>query len=154
MITDDARLVDAHACQVEAWTRRSHDADEYWVMPACNFTGNLEIMFGGARTRTDEGSAFSDNVLQGKTVLKTLETGGWGLALTLGTVRHPDREKANGWPGDTYLNVPVSLSFVEDRWIAHFNGGAMHRRDEKRTVPTWGFGNELELREDLHFIPE
>jgi len=154
MITDDARVVDAKACQVEAWTRRTRDADEYWALPACNFTGNLELTFGGGRTRADGTSAFTDNVLQGKTVVKPLEAGGWGAAFTLGTARHPHRETANGWPGDTYLNVPVSVSLMDDRWIAHFNAGASYRRDEKRTVATWGFGNEVQLRHDLFFIPE
>ena len=48
----------------------------------------------------------------------------------------------------------VSVSLMNDRWVAHFNGGASYRRDEKRTVPTWGFGNEVQLRHDLFFIPE
>lgn len=154
MITDDARIVDAKACQLESWTRHTADADEYWALPACNFTGNLELTFGGARTRSNGTDAFTDNVLQAKTVVKPLEAGEWGMALTLGTARHPHREAANAWPGDTYLNVPVSISLMEDRWIVHLNGGASYRRDEKRTVPTWGLGNEIQLRQDLFFIPE
>jgi hypothetical protein len=154
MITDDARLLEARSCQLEAWTRRTRDEDEYWALPACNFTGNLELTFGGARTRNDEGSAFTENVLQAKTILKPLEAGGWGLGFTLGTVRHPRREKANGWPGDTYLTVPVSVSLMDERWTAHFNGGMVYRRDEKRTVPTWGFANEVQLRGELYLIPE
>ena len=153
MVTDDARIVDAKACQVEAWIKRNPDSTEYWALPACNFTGNLELTFGGGRV--DDGiDAFTDNVLQGKTVLRALEPGGWGAALSLGTVRHPHRETANGWPGDPYFNVPVSASVIGDTWIAHLNGGASWRRDEKRTVGTWGFGNEVRLRPQLYFIPE
>lgn len=154
MITDDARVVDAKACQVESWTRHTREADEYWALPACNFTGNLELTFGGARVRSDGASVFTDNVLQGKTLLKPLETDGWGAAFTLGTVRHPHRVEANGWPGDAYFNVPISFSLMHDKWVAHLNGGASYRRDEKRTVATWGFGNEVQLRPDLFLIPE
>lgn len=153
MVTDDARIVDAKACQLESWVKRNPDSTEYWALPACNFTGNLELTFGGARTR-DGTDAFTDNVLQAKTMLRPLQPGGWGAALTLGTVRHPHREMANGWPGDEYFNVPVSVSTADDKWVAHFNGGASYRRDEKRTVGTWGFGNEVQLRPDLFLIPE
>lgn len=40
MITDDARTVDAKACQVETWVKFNRDSTEYWALPACNFTGN------------------------------------------------------------------------------------------------------------------
>lgn len=42
MITDDARIVDAKACQVESWVKDNKGSTEYWAIPACNFTGNLE----------------------------------------------------------------------------------------------------------------
>jgi hypothetical protein len=154
MVTDDARIVDAKACQLETWTRRTRDGNEYWALPACDFTGNLELTFGGGRTHSDEGNGFTDNILQAKTMVKPLESGGWGMALTLGTARHPQREAYSGWPGDPYFNVPVSFSTMEDRWVAHFNAGASYRRDEKRTVGTWGFGHEIQLRDDLYLIPE
>lgn len=153
MITDDARIVDGKACQVESWAKRNADSTEYWALPACNFTGRLELTFGGARTR-DGTDAFTDNVLQAKTLLRPLEPGGWGAAFTLGTVRHPQRATANGWPGDPYFNVPLSASLAGERWIAHLNGGASYRRDGKRTVGTWGFGNELQIHPRLYFIPE
>jgi len=153
MITDDARVVDARSCQVETWMRHNEDSTEYWALPACNPWGNLEITFGGARTHDAEGDAFTDHVLQAKTVLKRLESG-WGAALTLGTNRRAHRESANGWPGDAYVNVPFSVPVKGDAWIAHVNVGAQHRRDEGRTLATWGFGNEVRLRDDLYFIPE
>jgi len=43
MITDDARIVDAGSCQVETWVTRNRNDTEYWALPGCNFTGNLEI---------------------------------------------------------------------------------------------------------------
>jgi len=155
MITDDARIVDAKACQVESWVRRNQDSTEAWALPACNPTGNLEITFGGARTwfRGDD-NHFTDNQFQLKTVLVPLETNGLGVALAAGLLRRPHREVETGWPGDYYFYVPISKSFADDAWVVHVNVGAQWHADEKRTQGTWGLGNEIKLRDDLFFIPE
>ena len=89
MITDDARITDAKACQLESWVKKNRDSTEYWALPACNFTGNLELTIGGARTHDDTGTQITDLVFQGKTLFKTLETNGWGIGLDAGTVCHP-----------------------------------------------------------------
>ena len=49
LATDDAAVVAPKTCQLEAWSRMAHDGRDYWVQPACNFTGNLELTVGGAR---------------------------------------------------------------------------------------------------------
>ena len=154
MITDDARVVDPKACQVESWARRNRDSTEFWALPACNPTGYFEFTFGGARVREHGEDAFTDNLVQVKTILRPLETNGWGVGLAVGTIRHLRRESANGWPGDAYFYVPVSIAFLDDAWVLHLNGGAVHRRDERSNVATWGVGNEIRLRDDLYFIPE
>jgi hypothetical protein len=154
MITDDARVVDPKACQVESWVRRNVDSTEFWALPACNPTGHFEFTLGGARTWEHGESAFTDLQIQAKTVVRPLETDGWGVAFAAGTVKHPRRETANGWPGDAYFYVPVSIAFNNDQWVVHLNAGAVNRRDEKRTLATWGLGNEIRLRDDLYFIPE
>src|SRR5688572_22139816 len=79
LVTDDARTVDAKACQVESWTRSNQGSKEYWALPACNFTGNLELTLGGGRTSDAEGIHTSDIVLQGKTLFKPMDTNGWGI---------------------------------------------------------------------------
>lgn len=48
MITDDARLTDAGACQVESWVHIHGNQHEFWALPACNPGGNLELTLGGA----------------------------------------------------------------------------------------------------------
>ena len=123
MITDDARVVDPKACQVESWVRRNRESTEAWALPACNPTGHFELTFGGARTWEHGESAFTDQQIQAKTVLRPLETDGWGLALAVGTVRHPKRETANGWPGDAYFYVPVSIAFNNDASATACAGG-------------------------------
>lgn len=155
MITDDARIVDAKACQVESWVKRNESSTEAWALPACNPTGNLELTFGGARTWVrGEGSAFTDHQVQAKTLFQPLEPNGLGYGLAVGTLRHPHRESANGWPGDYYAYVPVSKSFADDFWVMHVNVGAFRKRDEGRTQGTWGWGNEIRVRDELFVIPE
>ena len=38
LVTDDARIVDPKACQLETWTRFNRGSTEHWVQPACIFT--------------------------------------------------------------------------------------------------------------------
>ena len=154
MITDDARTVDPKACQIESWIRRNRESTEMWALPACNPTGHFELTFGGARVVEHGESAFTDQVVQVKTILRPLETDSWGLGLAVGTVRHPKRESASGWPGDAYFYVPLSVAYANDAWVVHVNAGAVNRRDQRQTLVTWGIGNEIRLRDDLYFIPE
>jgi hypothetical protein len=69
LVTDDAAVVAPKTCQLETWAHWVHDAREYWAQPACNFTGNLELAIGGARTYPDTGESSSIVQLQAKTVL-------------------------------------------------------------------------------------
>ncbi|MGZ5073010.1 MAG: hypothetical protein ACXWBL_07725 [Usitatibacter sp.] len=138
MITDDARIVDSKACQVESWIKRNRDSTEFWALPACNPTGNVELTFGGARTRENGESAFTDEQVQAKTIFRPLETNGWGVGLAVGTVRHPRREVESGWPGDVYFYVPASFSYLDDKWVVHVNAGVTRLRDEGRNLATWG----------------
>ncbi|HET9653707.1 MAG TPA: hypothetical protein VFP36_16015 [Usitatibacter sp.] len=154
MVTDDARIVDAQACQIETWTKRNADSTEYWALPACNPAGNVEITVGGASTTADGMTRTTDEVIQGKTLFRTLDEGVAGIGLAVGMVRHPHREAKAGWPGDPYAYVPLSASFAEGRWVSHVNVGASRRRDEGRTVATWGWGHEVQLRPELFLIPE
>lgn len=154
MVTDDARIVDPKSCQVESWIKRNRNSTEAWALPACNPTGNVELTFGGARTWANGEAAFTDHVVQAKTIFKPLEPDGWGIGLAVGTFRHPHRAAARGWPGDLYAYSPISVSFASDAWVVHVNVGATRRRDEQRTQGTWGLGNEIRLRDDLILIPE
>ena len=155
MVTDDARIAEAKACQVETWIMGDRNVTEAWALPACNPTGNLELAFGGARTFAHGTSRFTGNAVQAKTLLHALGDGPWGLGFTLGTVRRPARASANGWPGDTYFYVPLSAMVLPgERWVAHFNLGATRQRDTATTVGTWAFGNEVRLDDHLTFIPE
>lgn len=150
MITDDARITDAKSCQLESWIRNTPHSTEYWALPACNFTGNLELTAGGARTHAEADTYLSDFVLQGKTVLKALEPDGWGVGLTAGTVSHRHVRNAGR---DWYATVPASFSFQDDRVVLHTNLGWL-REQANRTQLTWGMGTEIALDQNSWLIAE
>ena len=151
MITDDARTVDPKACQVESWVRSNRDSTEYWALPACNFTGNLEVTFGGARTHDDSGTRTTDVVLQAKTLFRKLETNSWSWGLGGGTIRHPPE---HGPAGDLYAYVPVTFSLRDDRTFVHTNIGWLRQKEDGRNRMTWGLGSETELTQRAWLIAE
>jgi hypothetical protein len=151
MITDDARTVDAKACQVESWVRTNHGSREYWALPACNFTGNLELTFGGARTADATGTHATDIVLQGKTLFKTLEPNGWSVGLVAGGIRHPADGKS---VSELYSYVPASFSYFNDKMVLHTNVGTLHNTLNSSTRGTWGIGSETSFAENTWFIAE
>jgi len=152
LITDDARIVDAKSCQVESWVRTNRDSREYWALPGCNFTGNLEVTFGGAITKDGTGSETSDVVMQAKTLFKILEPNGWSIGLAAGNVRHPHQHRR--FAGDLYAYVPASFSFHDDRFVLHVNAGVLRQKSESQTRLTLGLGSETQVFANTWLIAE
>lgn len=152
MITDDARIVDAKACQLESWVKHPKGHAEFWALPACNFSGNLELTVGGALTRMDGGTRTSAQLLQGKTLLKPLESNGWGVALALGMSRDPRREAGGGH--DMYAYMPVSFAFRDDRLLVHTNVGWLREQGSRGQHLTWGLSTEAQLQQHTWLIAE
>ncbi|KAA6123724.1 hypothetical protein [Cupriavidus cauae] len=155
LVTDDARIVDPQSCQLESWLRFNRDGTERWALPGCNFTGNFEWTFGGAVQRYGDGpgNAITDLQFQGKTVLKPVETNGYGVALTLGMTEYPKAERRRT-PGGLYLNLPLTVSMRDDRLLLHANFGATHDRAERQTRMTWGVAGEAAVSERWAMIAE
>ncbi len=153
MITDDARIVDAKGCQVESWHRSNREAaSQFWAVPACNPTGNLEISVGGAFEQTGGERRLAAGLVQGKTIFRPLQANdwGWGLAVGRSLDRPLGQERASSW----YAYAPVSLSLRDDRLIVHLNLGLRSDRRTQRTHGTWGLGSELRLADHLQLITE
>lgn len=140
MATDDAGITEAGACQLESWAQRSQGLNEYWMVPACNFTGNLEVAVG--RTRIDTGFGHdSTTLVQGKTLFKPLATNSWGIGVAAG-VRF--RKEYVG-SGDKYAYIPLSWSFADDRLLVHSNIGWLRDGVTRRDAVTWALGAETAL---------
>lgn len=138
MATDDARIVDARACQLETWVRGYRDGgEELWALPGCNPFGGFELTLGGASLRPDDTPRRT--VLQGqiKTLLRAVEPDGWGWGIAVGTLN----VKRTSIEGRTspYLYLPLSIALDGERLMLHANVGATRapagRRDARAT---WG----------------
>jgi hypothetical protein len=89
---DDAAVVDAHTCQVEGWMQSARDEQQYWIAPACNLFGNVELSVGAARIDADASNRTSQFQLQGKTVLIARGDGAWSFGAEAGAQRDTGAE--------------------------------------------------------------
>ena len=138
MITDDARLTDAGACQMETWVHIHQDEREFWALPACNPGGNFELTLGGALAYTDGQKQHGALLVQGKTLIKPLTTNSYGIGFAAGYATQPGSEQS----GSPYLYVPVSFSLADDRVVIHTNLGNLRERESRKNHLTWGVGGD------------
>jgi hypothetical protein len=141
MTTDDAALLSDKGCQVESWVERAESQTGYWMLPACNVGGNLELTLGGARI-VGNGRTQNLTVVQGKTLFKPLSTDGWGFGMAVGS--QSDAEHAAD--DNVFVNLPLSFSFHDDRVLLHINAGWLHPR-AGGDLATWGIGTEWQWSE-------
>lgn len=153
-ITDDARLTSAGSCQLESWMRVYPDSSELWALPACNPTGNLEFTIGGGRAKSQGAEATNDYVVQVKTLLRPLETNGWGWGLAAGTIRHPEINPGPNMLGNTYAYIPLSVSLNDDKVVIHANLGWLKDKASGHNSASWGIGGEFKLHARLLGIAE
>jgi hypothetical protein len=153
-VTDDARLTTANSCQLETWTRVYRHSVELWALPACNPTGNLELTLGGGAAKSDQARWTDDYVLQAKTLVKTLDTNGWGVGVAVGAIRHPEVNPGPNLLGNEYAYIPLSISFADDLLIVHANAGWLHDRATRKHQTTWGLGTEWNLNKFWTLIGE
>ncbi|MBT9519494.1 MAG: hypothetical protein IV101_01255 [Dechloromonas sp.] len=150
MITDDARLTDGGACQVESWVHLHGSQHELWALPACNPGGNFELTFGGALAWADGHQESGALVIQGKTLLKPLESNGYGIGFAAGYATQP----GSAHTGNPYFYVPVSFSLADDHVVIHTNLGYTRERENQENRLTWGLGSEVQLTPRAWLIAE
>lgn len=153
-MTDDARITTAESCQLESWTRQYRDRNENWVLPACNLTGNFEITAGAGRFHADGQTHSTDQVLQGKTLLRPLETNSWGWGVAFGVVRHAGSQAGSNNPGSRYIYLPLSWSMHDDQVVVHANLGWTHERQSQKNLTSWGLGAEYWVHPKVMLIAE
>lgn len=154
MITDDARLVDTKSCQVESWFRKTQNSKEWWALPACNVTGNLELTLGGGMLHGDGAGQTKDLVFQAKTLIKPLQTNGWGVGLSVGNIVHGTSSQRPKALGDLYANIPVSVAFADDVLVLHGNSGLLRERVDGSVRITWGLAAETRLSDRVYLVTE
>lgn len=143
-VTDDARLTTVSSCQLESWMRNYPNSSELWILPACNFGGNLEITMGGGGAKYTDSTTSSDYIFQAKTLFLPLTTNHFGWGFAAGTVRHPEINPGPNQLGNTYAYLPYSASFVDDAIILHTNLGWLQDQATRQDNLTWGIGGEFQ----------
>jgi len=152
MLTDDARIVDAKSCQLESWVRDSKNVTEYWALPACNVSENLEVTIGGSLEGDSGHSSFANELYQMKSIIQPIAINQTGYSIVLGNGRDPKRTM-NKVIQDWYLNVPISYPY-NDRLVIHTNLGVTHLTDEKTEKMNWGLSSEYNYNERVDLISE
>jgi hypothetical protein len=152
-VTDDARLTLAKSCQLESWSRVYSSSTEFWALPACNPTGNLELTLGAGRANQNS-YATSDYVLQAKTLFQEMAPGGVGWGLALGKIAHPGINPGPNLLGNQYVYLPISFLSQNGSRAVHLNVGALRYDKTRQTRGTWGLGLEQQTTERLHLIAE
>lgn len=157
MNVDDAQVLGANKCQLEAWGKFNRDGTERWLNPSCNLTGNLEVSWGNSWQRDGTGMYLANSQLQGKTVFREMSPDSYGVGMLAGVVRQTDGSdsgdgRQRSW--NVYSKLLTSFSFKEDAVLLHTNLGAIRKGKEQTTRLTWGLGNETKLVNRLSFIGE
>ena len=152
MLTDDARIVDPKSCQLESWIRDSKHTTEYWALPACNVSENLEVTIGGSLEGESGHSSFANELYQIKSIIQPIAVNQTGYSIVLGNGRDPKRT-LNKVIQDWYLNVPISYPY-NDRLVIHTNLGVTHLTDEKTEKMNWGLSSEYNYNGRVDLISE
>ena len=152
MLTDDARIVDPKSCQLESWVRDSKQVTEYWALPACNVSENLEVTIGGSLEGEKGHSSFANELYQIKSIIQPIASNQTGFAISIGNGRDPKRTM-NKAIQDWYLNVPISYPY-NDRLVIHTNLGVTHLTDEHTEKMNWGLSSEYNYNERIDLISE
>ena len=143
MVVDDARIVDAGACQLETWRRFNRDSQENWALPGCNPTGNIEFTLGSAELPVDDLGvrSYTRTVqMQGKTLFRQLETNGYSYGLAVGGIVR-SRGAADQVP-NYFAYMPFTRSLLDDRMFIHANLGVQRSGELPVNSLTWGIGTD------------
>jgi hypothetical protein len=151
LVTDDARMVDPKACQIESWVKHRAHSTESWALPACNPLGAIELTLGGAHATGRLAEHERLGLIQGKTLFRSLQAEDWGLGLVVGSIRSADASRTVHEP---YFYLPMSVAWKDERFVLHLNLGGTRSENLQRTRATWGIGSETRLSEHTLLIAE
>jgi hypothetical protein len=149
--TEDAEIPDKGRCQVESWVFQSPSTKRYWLVPACNPFGNLELQLGFAREWPEGAPRHEDYVLQGKTLLKPLEANGCGIGLVGSAARLGGGEERT-WGYSALL--AVSRSLADDRVRVHGNAGAVYAQRTNGLSGLWAVAGEFDATKRVTLVGE
>lgn len=134
LITDDAAVVPARACQLEGWGERSRAASALWLQPGCSPFAATELSFGFGWLTADRGERLGLRRVQLKQRLAEAGEEQVGFALALGGEWAPGRDLR-----ERFLNAIATVPLAGEAERLHLNLGFSSSREagERRAVLTW-----------------
>lgn len=150
MNTDDGRVVEAHSCQIESWTKFGGNP-EFWALPACNFLLNTELTIGGNLMRQDiaNGYAYNGSALFAlKKIFNDLERDGFSYGLSIGNARTGRFLRHNE---SFYTYALLSKAFFDNQLFLHTNLGY---KLSGGNLYTFGVGLEYDMNEYIWLMAE
>ena len=79
---------------------------------------------------------------------------GWGLGLAADMIHHPDINPGPNLLGNSFVYVPFSASFYNDKIVMHANLGWLRDHASNQDNLTWGLGGELQTTTRITVIAE
>lgn len=157
MITDDARVVDRHSCQLETWGVYDDTMGEYYAIPSCNFFLDIEISMGAMMSNlpineVEKPFRMQQVIFGAKRVFSDLEMRGYSYGVVLGNAYNFLYSK---YRNDYYIYMPASLAFFDNKLLLHLNLGykLQHRNNEPHIFYT-GLGLEQQVTQRLWLLGE
>ncbi|WP_304419486.1 hypothetical protein [uncultured Helicobacter sp.] len=157
MITDDARVVDRHSCQLETWGIYDGKIGEYYVIPGCNLFLDIEISMGAMMSnlpanQAKESVRAQQFIFSAKRVFSDLETQGYSYGIALGNAYNFLYSK---YSNDYYLYIPASMVFFDNKLLLHSNlGYKLQRRNDEPHIFYAGLGLEQQITQRLWLLGE
>lgn len=159
MITDDARVVDRHSCQLETWGVYGGGVGEYWAIPGCNLLFDIEMSMGGMFSNAPFGESETNTpfgarqfIIGAKKIFNDLDKDRLSYGLVMGNAYNFKRSK---YRHDHYLYMPISASFFDNTLLLHSNLGYKLERDrQNRQIYNVGLGLEQQLTQRVWILGE
>ncbi len=123
LVTDDAAIIEAKSCQLESSIDAAHGARAYSLLPACNFTGHLELTLGLAGVNPDGEPSSHLYLIQAKTVFAQGDDGFWSVGAVGGVLRDTGLVQDGASSRSYYAKALLSL-YPSDALEVDLNLGA------------------------------
>ncbi|WP_028769637.1 hypothetical protein [Silanimonas lenta] len=126
LITDDAAVVEAGTCQIEAWIEGRRGDSTRWLSPGCALPRTTELAIGIGRGFAQDAPRRTELAWQLKTLLIEGDEGLPHFAFALGG------GQARGLPAREWFATGIaSLPLAEGRRFLHLNLGLFREREDE-----------------------
>ncbi len=151
MVTDDAGIADRGTCELETWIERPRDSTEFWFLPACGVTDNLEVTLGGTWLREDGSNEFGEVELSAKYILHDAGPDAWAYGVVAGVIHDSLAERTKE---GFFAYIPASRSFGDEAVTLHANLGWVRESDTRTDRATWAVAAEVPVTDDTRWFVE